>query len=87
MNHTSDQLYELSPSAKLVYKVLEVNGTMTQSQIADESLLSKRTVRYAIGNLREADLLHERVSFRDARKTLYSISESIAADEIARVSE
>ncbi|WP_254533757.1 helix-turn-helix transcriptional regulator [Natrinema gelatinilyticum] len=87
MSHTRDRLYELSPSAKLVFKVLEENGTMTQSQIADESFLSKRTVRYALGNLRDADILHERASFRDARKTLYSIPESEAADEMVRATD
>nr|WP_090620520.1 helix-turn-helix domain-containing protein [Natrinema salaciae] len=87
MTHSSDRLYELPPSAKLVFKVLEINGTMTQSQIATKSRLSKRTVRQALDNLRDADTLDERVSLRDARKSLYSIPESRETDTLANASD
>jgi len=87
MTHYPDRLYELPPSAKLVLKVLEVHGTMTQSQIAKESRLSQRTVRHALDNLREADAIHERVYFHDARKSLYSLSDTILTEELVATSE
>jgi DNA-binding MarR family transcriptional regulator len=65
---------ELPPSAKLVVKVLEYNGTLTQSQLAEESLLPPRTVRYALNRLEEVGVVESRFSFSDARKRLYSLS-------------
>jgi len=38
---------DLPPSAKLVAKVLDYNDTLTQSELAEETLLPPRTVRYA----------------------------------------
>ena len=81
MTHVPDQLYDLPPSGKLVLKVLDVNGEMTQSQIATETRLSKRTVRYALDALRDAGVLRERMYFRDARQSLYSISDSVLTNE------
>lgn len=70
---TWDAVNDLPPSAKLVAKVLEHNDTLTQSQIAEESLLPPRTVRYALNRLEEADAIDARFSFTDARKRLYAL--------------
>jgi DNA-binding MarR family transcriptional regulator len=75
---TPDQheaLNDLPPSAKLVAKVLEYNGTLSQSDIADETLLPARTVRYALGRLEDHGVVESRHSFADARKRLYTIAE------------
>lgn len=64
---------ELPPSAKLVAKVLEYNDTLTQSEIAEETLLPPRTVRYALSRLEDVDVVDSRFSFADARKRLYSL--------------
>jgi len=68
-----DRLRELPPSAKLVYKVLEYDGSLTQGQLAEETLLPSRTVRYATSRLEDADVVESRFSFTDARKRIYSI--------------
>ncbi|AGB36679.1 MarR family transcriptional regulator [Natronococcus occultus] len=68
-----DDVRELPPSAKLVAKVLEYNDTMTQQQIADETLLPSRTVRYALNRLDDENVIDSRFSFSDARKRLYSL--------------
>ncbi|QFU84729.1 helix-turn-helix domain-containing protein [Natronorubrum aibiense] len=81
MTPVPDRLYDLPPSGKLVLKVLAVDGAMTQSQLAAETRLSKRTVRYALDALRDTGVLHEQVYFRDARKSLYSVSDSVLTDE------
>ena len=69
-----DAVEELPPSAKLVAKVLEYNGTLTQSELAEETLLPPRTVRYALTRLEDADVVDSRFSFSDARKRLYTLA-------------
>ncbi|WP_313691106.1 winged helix-turn-helix domain-containing protein [Halorarum halobium] len=64
---------ELPPSAKLVAKVLEYEDTLTQSQLAEETLLPPRTVRYALSRLEDAGVVESRFSFSDARKRLYTL--------------
>ena len=64
---------DLPPSAKLVAKVLDYNGTLTQSQLAEETLLPPRTVRYALSRLEDENVVESRFSFSDARKRLYSL--------------
>ena len=66
-----DRLRELPPSAKLVARVLEDASPLSQGQLAEESLLPDRTVRYALNRLEEAKLVDSRYSFRDARKQVY----------------
>ncbi|MCU4800218.1 transcriptional regulator, ArsR family [Halomicrobium zhouii] len=65
---------ELPPSAKLVAKVLEYDGTLTQSQLADETLLPPRTVRYALNRLEDVGVVDSRFSFADARKRIYTLT-------------
>ena len=69
-----DRLRELPPSAKLVAKVLETDSPLSQGQLADESLLPDRTVRYALNRLEEDDLVNSRYSFQDARKQVYFLN-------------
>ncbi len=69
-------LSDLPPSAKLVYKVLEYNGAMTQKGIVEESMLSARTVRYALERLEEIEIVSEDVYFADARQNLYELTET-----------
>ncbi|WP_027119299.1 ATP-binding protein [Natronorubrum tibetense] len=71
----SGSLTELPPSSKLVYKVLEYEGSMTQEEIAGESRLCSRTVRYALGKLEDAELVTSRVYLEDARQSKYRITD------------
>lgn len=68
------ELSDLSPSAKLVYKVLEYEGELTQADIAAESRLCPRTVRYALGKLDSEGVVESRVHLEDARQSVYRIS-------------
>ncbi|MFP9060436.1 MarR family transcriptional regulator [Natrialbaceae archaeon A-chndr2] len=70
---TDDDLEELPPSAKLVYKVLEYEGAMTQAELASATRLCSRTVRYAITKLEAGDAIESRVSLADARRSIYWI--------------
>lgn len=66
-----ERLRELPPSAKLVAKVLEIDAPLSQGQLASESLLPDRTVRYALNRLADEELVGSRHSFQDARKQVY----------------
>jgi predicted transcriptional regulator len=48
---------------------------MTQKGIVEESMLSARTVRYALERLEDIELVSEDVYFADARQNLYEIIE------------
>ncbi len=69
-----DRLRELPPSAKLVATVLDGESPLSQGQLAEESLLPDRTVRYALTRLEEEDLVESRYSFHDARKQVYFLA-------------
>lgn len=81
-NSDGDDIADLPPSAKLVFKVLEYDGPLTQKQIVEESMLSARTVRYALERLAEIGIVDEDIYFADARQSLYRITEPepVAAD-------
>ena len=68
------EVRDLPPSAKLVAKVLDYNDTLTQSQLAEETLLPPRTVLYALSRLEEEGVVDSRFSFTDARKRLYTLA-------------
>ena len=68
------KLDDLPPSSKLVYKVLEYDGPMTQKELVSESMLSARTVRYALDRLDERGVVDEEIYFADARQSLYQLS-------------
>ncbi|WP_136716520.1 MarR family transcriptional regulator [Halorientalis salina] len=70
-----ETIADLPPSAKLVYKVLEYNGPLTQKGIVEESMLSARTVRYALERLEDVGAVDEDVYFADARQNLYEIDD------------
>lgn len=67
-------LEDLPPSAKLVYKVLEYDGPLTQKRIVEETMLSARTVRYALERLEDRGVVDEDIYFADARQSLYQLT-------------
>jgi DNA-binding MarR family transcriptional regulator len=71
----SEAVGELPPSAKLVYKTLEYEGGLTQSQLATETMLPPRTVRDALSRLADAGVVEERIFIPDARKSTYALVE------------
>jgi DNA-binding MarR family transcriptional regulator len=77
----TQKIEHLSPSVKLVLKVLEYRGLMTQKELVAESYLPPRTVRYALSRLKKEGILEERLYCRDARQCLYGVK-SPQQDEI-----
>ncbi len=68
------QVEDLPPSAKLVLKVLEYNGGLTQKQIVDKSRLSQRTVRDALDRLQDRTIVEKNIYIPDARQNLYTLA-------------
>ena len=83
-NTVPDAVHELPPSAKLVLTVLEHEGDLTQSRLAEETMLPPRTVRYALKQLEEHDLVTSQISFSDARQSVYSLNGERFAESAAR---
>ena len=68
----------LAPSAKLVAKVLEYEGPLTQKELIHQSQLSSRTVRNALNQLERIDVVEKGVCIDDARQNSYRL---VADDE------
>jgi DNA-binding MarR family transcriptional regulator len=67
------RLESLTPSAKFVYTVLDYEGPLTQKALAEQTRLSQRSVRSALADLDDAELVEERIYPRDARQRLYAV--------------
>jgi DNA-binding MarR family transcriptional regulator len=83
MSVSEDTLRDLPPSAKLVLKVLEYNGGLTQKQIVEHSRLSQRTVRDALDRLQEVGVVEKDIYIPDARQNLYRLT----IDEVSATAE
>ena len=66
-----DRLVAEPPSAKLVYKVLELDAPMTHGEIADAAVLPTRTTSYALSRLQEAAIIEAVPCPSDPRKNNY----------------
>jgi DNA-binding MarR family transcriptional regulator len=74
-NAESSCLRDLPPSAKLVYKTLQyADEPLTQQQLTQEARLSARTARYGLRKLEAIGAVNERISFTDARQSLYTLA-------------
>ncbi|MXR21356.1 helix-turn-helix transcriptional regulator [Halobacterium bonnevillei] len=83
MTTTDELVQDLPPSAKLVLKVLEYNGGLTQKQIVENSRLSQRTVRDALDRLQDADIVEKDIYIPDARQNLYRLTVEDVGEEPA----
>ena len=72
--HLAEDLLSMPPSAKLLLKTLEYEGTLTQKDLANKTLLPDRTVRLALSHLLKKGYVKKKVSIRDARQRIYEIS-------------
>ena len=80
MSETPDQqLADLPPSAKLVFVVLEHEGTLTQQRLVEETRLSARTVRYALARLKDINAVSGQINLKDARQTQYTTRHSLSS--------
>ena len=64
----------MPPSSKLLLKILEYEGSMTQKELGSKTLLPDRTVRLAMKHLMEKGYIKRKVSMQDARQKIYEIA-------------
>lgn len=77
----SELLENTSPSAKLVYKVLEYNGALTKQQITEKTRLPSRTVRDALDRLQDQNIVSKDVYIPDARQSIYQLTGRICESD------
>ena len=68
-----DDLEDLGPSAKFVYKTLAYEGQLARSEIVEETLLPGRTVGYSVRKLLEADLIAAEPDTSHPQRSVYYI--------------
>ena len=68
------KLYDAPPSVKYIYRLLELIGPMSRSEIEEERLLPPRTVGYALRILLEKRLIVKARNPKDKRKIIYKIN-------------
>ena len=73
INVNMDSMRNIPASAKLVYKILAHEGSMTQKELINASMLPERTIRYALNVLLEKRLVNPQPHFADARQTIYGV--------------
>jgi DNA-binding transcriptional ArsR family regulator len=71
-HHRFERLCAQSPSAKLVYRVLdESDRPLTTQTVSERTLLAPRTTRYALRRLRETDLVTRTACADEPRQSRY----------------
>jgi len=70
----AEDLLNMPPSSKLLLKTLEYEGSMTQKDLAQKTVLPDRTVRLALRHLLDKGYVKKKISIRDARQKIYEIT-------------
>ena len=76
----AEELFSMPPSSKLLLKILEYEGAMSQKELVKKTLLPDRTVRLAMTHLLEKGIVKKKISIRDSRQKIYEISKLINSD-------
>ncbi len=76
----AEELFNMPPSSKLLLKILEYEGSMSQKELVKKTMLPDRTVRLAMSHLLEKGYVKKKVSIRDSRQKIYEISKLINSD-------
>ena len=66
-------LGRLSPSARVVFQILETKKQMRANEIDSQTPYSRRTVRYALRQLQNARLITQIPDMLDTRRNFYAI--------------
>ncbi len=70
---TLEVIRTLPPSAKLLLRVLKENKISRFEELMEETMLSKRTLLYAIRALKQMDLIETQICMSDARRRFYCV--------------
>lgn len=77
----TEDIRDLPPSAKLVFKSLQYRDELTQKGLVEETRLCPRTVRDARSKLEEKGIVTSRRHFKDARQHVYSLAAPFQPDD------
>jgi NAD+ kinase len=69
----AEDLLKMPPSAKLILKTLEYEGTMTQKDLINKTMLPERTIRLSLSHLLNRGYVKKKISLRDARQKIYEL--------------
>lgn len=76
----SDPLAQLPPSARQVYATLSTAGALTHRDLVRTTGMPPRTVRYAVGRLREAGVIGARCNLHDCRQCYFYVAQQCPGD-------
>ena len=69
----AEDMLNMPPSAKLILKTLEYEGTLSQKDLAARTMLPERTVRLSLSHLLSQGYVKKKTSLRDARQRIYEL--------------
>jgi len=69
------RLENVPNSAKTIFDLLNHEGTMKTAEIAEKTLLSRRTVRYGLKKLMEQEIVTREPDLMDLRSYYYYLCE------------
>lgn len=65
----------LPPSARQVFETLNVKGPLTHRDLVAATGMPGRTVRYAVGRLKDAGVIGARCNLMDCRQCYFFVSQ------------
>lgn len=60
-----------TPSAKLIYLILQHKGRLTKSELLEKTMLSRSTVHTGIDQLLSCEVIEKQTRLQDARERVY----------------
>lgn len=70
----------LPPSARQVFATLSTAGPLTHRDLVRETGMPERTVRYAVGRLKEAGVIGARCNLQDCRQCYFFVAKQCAGE-------
>lgn len=65
----------LPPSARQVFETLQLHGPLTHKDLTRVTGMPARTVRYAVGRLKEAGVIGARCNLMDCRQCYFFVAQ------------
>jgi NAD+ kinase len=69
----AEDMLKMPPSAKLILKTLEYEGSLSQKDLATRTMLPERTIRLSLSHLISQGYVKKKTSLRDARQRIYEL--------------
>jgi DNA-binding transcriptional ArsR family regulator len=78
--HTPPALQTLPESARTIYGALAQQGPLTHRDLLRATGMPARTIRYAVGRLKEAGVIGARCSLQDCRQCYFYVARECPGD-------